>query len=413
MKSYLVGGAVRDLLLERPIKDKDWVVVGATVEQMLEHGFTQVGKDFPVFLHPKTKEEYALARTERKVAAGYTGFDTRFTPDVTLQQDLERRDITINAMAKDDKGDIIDPYGGLADLENRVIRHVSDAFIEDPLRVLRVARFAARYHRYGFRVAEETKLLMQTIAASGELETLSAERVWVETEKALSENNPEVYFQILRDCDALGYWFKELNALWGIPNPAKWHPEIDTGVHTMMVLEQSVRLSDSISVRFAALCHDYGKGITPESMWPSHRGHEQKGLPLVKAFCQRLKVPNACKELALMTCEHHGNVHRAKELKASTIIKLFDKCDAWRKPERFLYMLLACRADARGRTGFEDIPYQQVDYLAQCLSAASSLSPKSIIDAGFKGAEIKQQLTLKRTDSVAQVKSEFQFNEQE
>lgn len=413
MKSYLVGGAVRDFLLKRQVKDKDWVVVGATIEQMLEKGFTQVGKDFPVFLHPNTKEEYALARTEKKTGAGYTGFDTRFTSDVTLEQDLERRDITINAMAQDDKGDIVDPYGGLKDLENRVIRHVSDAFVEDPLRVLRVARFAARYQQYGFSVAEETKQLMRKITASGELETLSPERVWVETEKALGENHPEVYFQTLRDCNALDYWFKELDALWGIPNPAKWHPEIDTGIHTMMVLEQSVRLSDSIAVRFAALCHDYGKGITPEPMWPSHRGHEQKGLPLVNAFCKRLKVPNTCRELALMTCEHHGNVHRAKELKATTIVKLFDKCDAWRKPERFLDMLLACRADARGRTGFENIPYQQVDYLAQCLSAAANVSPKSIIEAGFQGAEIKQQLTLKRTDAVALVKSEFQLDEQE
>ena len=404
MQTYLVGGAVRDKLLGRDVKDRDWVVVGTTPQHMLDQGFQQVGKDFPVFLHPDSKEEYALARKERKIAAGYTGFDTDTSMSVTLEDDLVRRDLTINAIALDETGNYIDPYSGLKDLENRVLRHVSDAFIEDPLRVLRVARFAARYKQYGFTIASETLDLMTQICQSGELESLSAERVWVETAKALSENHPQVYFETLKACGGLTHWFKELDQLWGVPNPAKWHPEIDTGVHVMMVLQQAVKLSNNIAVRFAALLHDLGKGISDPKFWPSHHGHEKAGVALVESLCKRLKAPNTERDLARLTCEHHGNVHRAYNLNDDTLVKLFDKTDAWRKPERFADMLMACEADARGRLHFEDKPYPQRDFVQKCYEAATQVNVAEIIATGVKGPGIRDALFRRRCEAVGRFK---------
>lgn len=408
MDTYLVGGAVRDQLLQRDVKDRDWVVVGATPQQMIDAGYQQVGKDFPVFLHPKTKEEYALARKERKISSGYTGFDLDTSSTVTLEEDLIRRDLTINAMAKDHNDNIIDPFGGLTDLNHKLLRHVSDAFVEDPLRVLRVARFAARYAQYGFNIAPDTLALMTKLGKSGELETLSAERVWVETAKALAEPNPEVYFETLKACHGLDYWFAELNVLWGVPNPPKWHPEIDTGIHVMMVVQQASQLSNKLAVRFAALLHDLGKGVTDPKIWPGHRGHEKTGLPLVDALCQRIKAPKAETELAKLVCEYHGNVHRAFDLKPQTIVKLFDKTDAWRKPERFADFLLASEADARGRLGLEHNPYPQRAYLAECFSAAQKVDVKNIVEQGFKGAAIRQELGKIRCQLVADIKQKMQ-----
>ncbi len=403
MQTFLVGGAVRDLLLSRPVYDKDWVVVGATPEDMLNSGYQQVGKDFPVFLHPETKEEYALARTERKSGKGYTGFVCDFSSEITLEQDLLRRDLTINAMAQDDKGNLIDPYHGKRDLENRILRHVSPAFVEDPLRVLRVARFAARYHEYGFTVAPETLSLMQDIARSGELETLAAERVWKETERSLLGQNPQQYFAVLKEANALTYWFKELDCLWGVPNPAQHHPEIDTGIHTLMVLEQAAALSDELEVRYAALTHDLGKGTTDPTLWPSHIAHDVRGVPLVEAMSTRLKCPTKPTQLAKLVAELHIKVHTACSLKPKTIIKLFDKMDAWRKPERVEQVILACEADAKGRTGFENRDYPQADYLRRCLAAAQQVDIKSIVASGVKGPQIKDAIQRERQQKVSAV----------
>ena len=408
MQIYLVGGAVRDKLLGRPIKDQDWVVVGSTPEIMLAQGYQSVGADFPVFLHPKTKEEYALARIERKVGAGYTGFSCDASSDVSLKEDLLRRDLTINAMAMDDQGNIIDPYNGQQDLDNRLLRHVSDAFIEDPLRVLRVARFAARYHSLGFRIAPETLVLMQTIVANDELTSLSAERVWQETARSLMETHPEVYFENLRACGALAMWFPELDILWGIPNPPKWHPEIDTGIHTMMVLQQAVKLSDKqinkqsnkLRVRFAALVHDLGKGLTPSEKWPSHQGHEKLGLEAINTLCDRLKAPNDCRELGLMVSEYHTYVHHAFELKASTVLGMLNRCDVWRKPQRFADFLLTCKADARGRTTFEDSEYKNAEYIWQAYEAAAKVDIKAIVAKGYQGKAIKEQIEQQRLSVI-------------
>ncbi|WP_293750740.1 multifunctional CCA addition/repair protein [uncultured Paraglaciecola sp.] len=408
MQTYLVGGAVRDKLLGRPVKDQDWVVVGGTPEQMLAQGYQSVGADFPVFLHPKTKEEYALARIERKIGVGYTGFSCDASSEVSLEDDLMRRDLTINAMAMDDQGNIIDPYNGQQDLKDKLLRHVSDAFVEDPLRVLRVARFAARYHNLGFSIAPETLSLMQTIVANDELTALSAERVWQETARSLMETHPEVYFENLRACGALAVWFPELDVLWGIPNPPKWHPEIDTGIHTMMVLQQAVKLSDKLSVRFAALVHDLGKGVPPEENWPSHRGHETLGLALVNTLCDRLKAPNECRELGLMVSEYHTHIHQAFELKASTILGMLNRCDVWRKPQRFADLLVSCKADARGRTTFENCEYKNADYIWQAYEAAAKVDVKAIVAKGYQGKAIKQQTEQQRISLIQAFKNTFQ-----
>lgn len=405
MQIYLVGGAVRDQLLQYPVKDRDYLVTGATVEQMLALGYQQVGKSFPVFLHPESNQEYALARTELKQGEGYTGFICDFSPEITLEQDLIRRDLTINAIAQDQNGEIIDPYHGQSDLNNKLLRHVSPAFVEDPLRVLRVARFAARYHHLGFTVADETMDLMQEIAGSGELKTLVAERVWQETQSALSEQSPHIYFQVLRDCNGLREVFPELDKLWGVPNPEKWHPEVDSGIHTLMVLEQAALLSDSLAMRFAALTHDLGKALTPKQKWPSHHGHEKVGLAPIKELCDRIKAPNEFRELALLVSEYHTHCHKAFELKASTIVRLFDSLDVWRKPERFQLFLLACTADLRGRTGFESNLYPQADYLNECYNEAEKVNVKDIVQQGFKGAAIREQLTKERVESVQKIKT--------
>ncbi|MCF2949724.1 multifunctional CCA addition/repair protein [Paraglaciecola aquimarina] len=407
MQTYLVGGAVRDKLLGLTIKDRDWVVVGSTPQQMLDQGYQAVGADFPVFLHPKTKEEHALARIERKNGVGYTGFSCDASQDVTLEEDLLRRDLTINAMAMDEAGNIIDPYNGQTDLASKQLRHVSDAFVEDPLRVLRVARFAARYHQLGFSIAPETLSLMSDIVQQGELQTLSAERVWQETSRALLEDHPEVYLENLKDCGALDIWFPELAKLWGIPNPAQWHPEIDTGIHTLMVMQQVAKLSDKITVRYAALVHDLGKALTPADKWPSHHGHEKLGLDAIKTFSKRLKAPNDCRDLGLLVSEYHSHVHRAFELKPSTILGVLNRCDVWRKPERFKDLLTACKADARGRTSFETIPYHQADYMWQCYQAAQAVDVQSIIAQGFQGPQIKQQLDQQKVKAIVEIKSNY------
>lgn len=400
MKVFLVGGAVRDKLLNIDVVDRDYVVVGANIQQMRELGYQQVGKDFPVFLHPSTHEEYALARTERKQGQGYTGFICHSEANVTLEQDLLRRDLTVNAIAEDDEGQLYDPYNGQQDLSDRILRHVSPAFVEDPLRVLRVARFAARYHHLGFTVAPETKKLMQEIAASGELQNLSAERIWVEIEKVIKCDNMHVFFEVLKDTGALEILFPELHNLFGIPAPARWHPEIDTGIHSLMVMQQACLLTDDTQVRFASICHDFGKAKTPKSIWPSHHGHEKAGLPLIVDICKRYRIPNDYRDLALQVCEHHGKIHRIADLKPTTILKLFDTCDAWRKPERFKQMLLACEADFRGRTGFENREYPQRGYLENLLSLLLSIPVGPIINAGYKGIEIKEQLNKQRLNSV-------------
>lgn len=402
MKSYLVGGAVRDALLNLPVKDKDWVVVGASPAEMLALGFQQVGRDFPVFLHPETQQEYALARTERKSGSGYTGFVCYAAPDVTLEQDLQRRDLTINAIAQDKEGRYYDPYNGRADIEQRQLRHVSDAFNEDPLRVLRVARFAARFAHLGFVIADETLALMRSMAASGELSELTPERVWKETEKALETPTPQVYFQVLRDCGALAVLFPELDNLYGVPAPAKWHPEIDTGVHTLMTLAIAAQLSEEVDVRFATLFHDVGKGLTPPEKWPSHHGHGLAGVPLVEQLCQRLRVPNAIRDLALLVTEFHDLVHTVERQSPETLIALFDRIDAWRKPHRVEQIALTSEADARGRTGFENNAYPQGDYLRQAFEIVQNVSTKEVVAAGYKGIEVREELTRRRIAALEQ-----------
>ncbi|UYA61730.1 CCA tRNA nucleotidyltransferase [Pectobacterium sp. F1-1] len=406
MKIYLVGGAVRDSLLGLPVTEKDWVVVGATPENLLEQGYQQVGKDFPVFLHPVSRDEYALARTERKSDKGYTGFVCHAAPDVTLEQDLLRRDLTINAIARTEHGDLIDPYHGRRDLENRVLRHVSDAFSEDPLRVLRVARFAARFAHLGFQIAEETMALMQKMAYEGELAYLTPERVWKETEKALGTSSPDVYFQVLRDCGALAVLFPEIDNLYGVPAPAKWHPEIDTGIHTMMTVAMAARLSPEIDVRFATLCHDLGKGLTPPELWPRHHGHGPAGVKLVEALCQRLRVPNPIRDLAKLVAEYHDLIHTVQVLQPKTLLKLFDAIDVWRKPQRLEQLGLTSEADARGRAGFEDTPYPQGDYLREAFRVASQVSSTAVVADGFKGIDVRNELTRRRTQALADWKAQ-------
>ncbi|MFJ5360917.1 multifunctional CCA addition/repair protein [Pectobacterium sp. CHL-2024] len=406
MKIYLVGGAVRDSLLGLPVTEKDWVVVGATPENLLEQGYQQVGKDFPVFLHPVSRDEYALARTERKSGKGYTGFVCHAAPDVTLEQDLLRRDLTINAIARTERGDLIDPYHGRRDLDNRLLRHVSDAFSEDPLRVLRVARFAARFAHLGFQIAEETMALMQTMAHEGELAYLTPERVWKETEKALGTSSPDVYFQVLRDCGALAVLFPEIDNLYGVPAPAKWHPEIDTGIHTMMTVAMAARLSPEIDVRFATLCHDLGKGLTPPELWPRHHGHGPAGVKLVEALCQRLRVPNPIRDLAKLVAEYHDLVHTVQVLQPKTLLKLFDAIDVWRKPQRLEQLALTSEADARGRAGFEENPYPQGDYLREAFRVASQVSSADVVADGFKGIDVRNELARRRIHALADWKAQ-------
>ncbi|NRD72935.1 multifunctional CCA addition/repair protein [Shewanella sp. VB17] len=407
MKIYLVGGAVRDNLLKLPIKDRDYMVVGTTPEQMLDQGYKQVGKDFPVFLHPKTQQEYALARTERKTEPGYNGFSCNADPDVTLEEDLLRRDLTINAIAQDDTGTLFDPYGGVADINNKQLRHVSGTFIEDPLRVLRVARFAARFHVLGFTVADDTLALMTQISHSGELQALTPERIFLELDKALATDSPHIFIEVLRQCQALEILFPEINALFGIPQPEKWHPEIDTGIHTLMVLEQAAKLSNDNSVRFAALLHDVGKALSPKDSLPKHHGHGQTGLAVIKAFCARIKVPNDYRDLALLVCDQHQNIHNINELRPETLMKIFDKADLWRKPHRLEQLITACEADSKGRLGFEHDIYPQAQYVKEVFNAANSVAVKPIIEAGFLGAEIKQQLRLERIKVITKFKNEF------
>jgi tRNA nucleotidyltransferase (CCA-adding enzyme) len=403
VKIYLVGGAVRDQLLGLAIKDRDYLVVGSTPEQLLAQGYQSVGKDFPVFLHPNTKQEYALARTERKQGQGYTGFACYFASDVTLEQDLLRRDLTINAMAQDEQsGEIFDPYGGQQDIQQRVLRHVSAAFVEDPLRVLRLARFYARFYPLGFTVAPDTKRLLQQLVQQGELQHLTAERVWQETARALQEATPAAYFELLQEVGALDVLMPEFAKLWGIPNPPKWHPEIDTGIHSMLVLSQAALLSDRLDVRFAALCHDIGKGETPVEHWPSHHGHETLGLPRINELCQRLRIPNDCKELALLASEYHQLIHKARELRPVTVQKLFDGIDLWRKPERLELLLTCCIADLRGRTGFEQADYPQADYLRALAKAARSVDIKVLVAQGHQGEAMRNAVAAARLAAICQ-----------
>jgi tRNA nucleotidyltransferase (CCA-adding enzyme) len=405
MQVYLVGGAVRDRLLDRAVHERDWVVVGAEPAELERAGYQPVGREFPVFLHPQTHEEYALARLERKVGPGYRGFVTQFSPDVTLEEDLRRRDLTVNAMAQDEHGRIIDPYGGQADLAARVLRHVSDAFVEDPVRILRVARFAARYAELGFRVAEETLALMRRMTEAGEVAALVPERVWQETERALGESQPQVYFEVLRACGALAVVFPEIDALFGVPQPPRWHPEIDTGVHVMLALQYAAAHEAPASVRFAALTHDLGKARTPRAHWPSHHGHEELGVPLIEALCARLKVPNAQRDLAILTARHHTLVHRAQELTPATVLKLFENCDAFRRPERFAELLLACETDARGRTGLESSPYPQAAYLDAMLAAASAVALSADERAGLSGPAIGEEIRRRRLAAIAPLRA--------
>jgi tRNA nucleotidyltransferase (CCA-adding enzyme) len=378
MKTYIVGGAVRDELLGVAVKDRDYVVVGATPEAMIAQGYTPVGKDFPVFLHPKTHAEYALARTERKTEPGYKGFVFHTDASVTLEEDLIRRDLTINAMAQDEDGSIVDPFGGQRDLKQRIFRHVSPAFAEDPVRILRIARFAARFPE--FTVAPETNELMQGMVVAGEVDALVPERVWQELARGLMEVRPSRMFAVLRDCGALQRILPELDALWGVPQPALYHPEIDTGAHIMLVIDYAASIHADLPTRCAALLHDLGKGVTPPEMWPRHHGHEMHSVKLVDAVCKRLKIPNECRDLALMTAREHGNVGRAMELRAKTIVNLLERCDAFRKPQRFLDMLVASECDHRGRTGFTEKPFPQRAYLQVALAAALTVNGGEIAE---------------------------------
>ncbi|RZI43458.1 multifunctional CCA addition/repair protein [Herbaspirillum sp. HC18] len=401
MKTYVVGGAVRDALLGLPVQDHDHVVVGATPEQMIARGFRPVGKDFPVFLHPETHEEYALARTERKTAPGYKGFVFHTSPDVTLEQDLVRRDLTINAMAQAEDGSIVDPFGGQADLQARIFRHVSEAFAEDPVRILRVARFAARFT--DFSVAPETNALMCRMVEAGEVDALVPERVWQELSRGLMEAMPSRMFEVLRGCGALARILPELDVLWGVPQPEKYHPEIDTGMHVMMVVDFSARQGCGLPIRFAALMHDLGKGATPPAEWPKHHGHEGRSAALVEQACKRLKIPNDCRELAVMTAREHGNVMRAFELRPDTVVRLLERCDAFRKPQRFADMLHASECDHRGRQGFEEHPFPQRPYLQDALAAALAVNAGEIARRCSDPKRIPEAVNAARVAAVSEL----------
>lgn len=407
MKIYMVGGAVRDTLLGLEVKDRDWVVVGAQPEEMLAQGFKPVGSDFPVFLHPKTKEEHALARTERKQGKGYRGFVFHAHPEVSLDDDLKRRDLTINAMAMDEKGALIDPYGGKQDMEARLLRHTSPAFVEDPLRVLRAARFLARFHAHGFRLAAETQALLKQMADGDELASLSAERVWVETAKALTSSAPQVFFATLHEVGGLVTWYPEIAQLFGVPQPRDWHPEIDSGVHTLMVLEQAAKLSPDLSPRFAALCHDLGKGTSPKKDLPAHHGHEQRGVPLVRRLCARLRVPKETTELAVLVCRYHTHCHLVRSLRATTLLRLFDAFDLWRRPQRLQQLGLVAKADSLGRKGMEDTHYDNDQFLLNLAEKVRALPIGDLIQSVEK-KEIQQKVRAARLkciqDNLAEMK---------
>ncbi len=407
MQVYLVGGAVRDEQLGLPVKERDWCVVGATPDEMKRAGYKPVGKDFPVFLHPETGEEYALARTERKTAAGYHDFEFHANPVVTIEDDLGRRDLTINAIAKDANGNLVDPYGGITDIRNRILRHVSDAFVEDPVRVLRVARFAARFASLGFAIAPGTMALMRSITASGEIDALVPDRVWKETALALAGANVRVFFETLRACGALEILFPEVDALFGVPQPAQWHPEVDTGLHVMMVLDQAERLSPDLEVRFAALVHDLGKGRTRKHSLPSHPGHERRGVKLIRRLAERLPVPNACRDLGILVSDYHTHCHRAFELRAATILKLLEATDAFRRPRRFEQFLVACEADARGRAGLEDRNYTQTDLLRGALAAAAAVDSATIAQR-HEGKAIGEAIRRERLSAIENFRAGFQ-----
>ncbi|MFT5082889.1 MAG: tRNA nucleotidyltransferase (CCA-adding enzyme) [Lentisphaeria bacterium] len=400
MKVYLVGGAVRDKLLNYPSDERDWVVVGANADQMTSLGYTPVGNDFPVFLHPKTHEEYALARTERKSGHGYNGFTFYAAVDVTLEEDLARRDLTINAIAQSDTGELIDPYRGQEDLKNKILRHVSPAFTEDPLRILRVARFAARYRHLGFVIAEETMQLMRAVVDSGEVKYLVAERVWKEFSRALGERSPQHFIEVLRYCDALKVILPELDQLFGVSQNLSYHPEIDTGLHTIFSLKRSAELNLDTQARFAVLMHDLGKGLTPQENWPNHTNHEQTGAELVKNLCKRLKVPNDYRELAILTAKFHTHCHRARELSAEETFKLLSQLDALRRPDRFQQFLLCCQADVQGRLGVESCVYPQKELLLFAFNAILSVSPAELVTEGFKGMELGAELRLRRIKAI-------------
>lgn len=406
MQVYLVGGAVRDQLLGHPYHEKDYVVVGATPEQLLAQGFQPVGKDFPVFLHPETKDEYALARTERKSGHGYHGFEFYTDSTVTLEQDLIRRDLTINAIAMDDEGTLYDPYGGQRDLELRVLRHVSDAFVEDPLRVLRVARFSARYKTLGFTVAEETLALMQQLADSGELEALTPERVWKETSRALMEDHADEYFEVLRRCGALKVLFPEIEALYGIPQRPEYHPEIDCGIHTMMSLQQACRANYALDVRFAVLVHDLGKALTPLDELPRHIMHEERGVKPVTEVCERLKVPTQMKQLAITVCKEHLKCHQALTLKPGTLWRLLQRLDVLRRPERVEAFVQACECDSRGRLGLEDREYPQSAYILKVMDVVRNIKAQDL-PADIKGPDIGEMLIERRIHAIGELKAQY------
>jgi len=403
MEVYLVGGAVRDELLGRPVRERDWVVVGSTPQAMLDAGYRQVGRDFPVFLHPKTNEEYALARTERKTGRGYHGFELRYSPDVTLEDDLRRRDLTVNAIARAPDGRLIDPCGGQRDLEARVLRHVSEAFDEDPVRILRVARFLARFQPLGFSVATETLARMRAMVASGEVDALVAERAWQETDKALAEPAPEAWLRLLHDCGALARIYPELDALYGVPQPEKWHPEIDTGLHMELVLQAAADLTPEPRIRFAALMHDLGKGRTPRSQWPTHRGHEERGVALLHGLASRLRVPGDYRELAELAARWHGLANRAMELRPRTLLELLESCDAMRRPDRFRELLLAFEADYRGRGGWRLRPYPQAERLGRALTVALATTLDDADRAGLPGEQIGVLLRRRRLAALRQM----------
>ncbi|MFT7413736.1 MAG: tRNA nucleotidyltransferase (CCA-adding enzyme), partial [Methylophagaceae bacterium] len=400
MKTYLVGGCVRDKLLGLTIKDRDWLVVGSTPEAMIAKGFQPVGKDFPVFLHPKTHEEYALARTERKTSPGYKGFVVHASPNVTLEEDLARRDLTINAIVQAEDGSLIDPYDGQHDLQNKILRHVSPAFVEDPVRVLRIARFAARF---GFTIADETLLLIKNMVAAKELDFLVPERVWQELEKALATTQPSLFFMALREAGALKSLFPEVDRLFGVAQVPKWHPEIDTGVHVMMVIDQAARLTDDIAVRFAALCHDLGKGTTPADILPKHNGHEARSIKLTQALCQRIRVPKEFETLAVKVAEYHTHVHLLFELRPATILQVIEALDAFRRPDRFEQYLLAGEADFRGRPGYEDLPLPTVKAFKQCFSACQTVTAQTFIEAGKQGPAIGEAIRKQRINLIKQI----------